>query len=81
MKYMSLLIIHLFCNKVLMKRLVFQLFLPPHVVLKVSTGRSRYWDHVRSSDIIQPLKNYLNVYLEEGVYICKRDKNGEDIDT
>jgi hypothetical protein len=31
-------------------------------------GRSRYVDHVRSSDIIQPIKIDLDIYLEEDVY-------------
>jgi hypothetical protein len=53
----------------------------PHVVPKYSTGRSRYQDHIRSTDIIRPLKSDLDVYLEEDVYICEKDENGEYIDT
>jgi hypothetical protein len=48
---------------------------------KVPTGRSRYLEHVRSSDIIRPLKTDLDIYLEEDVYICEKDDNGEDIDS
>ncbi|GLT55305.1 hypothetical protein SLA2020_284420 [Shorea laevis] len=48
---------------------------------KVSTGRSRYLEHVRSSDIIRPLKTYLDIYLEDDVYICEKDDNEEDIDS
>lgn len=50
------------------------------VVPKVPTGRSRYLEHVRSSDIIRPLKTDLDVYLEEDVYICEKADNGEDTD-
>ncbi|GLT53070.1 hypothetical protein SLA2020_263660 [Shorea laevis] len=50
------------------------------VVPKVPTGRSRYLEHVRSNDIIRPLKTDLDVYLEEDVYICEKDDNGEDTD-
>jgi hypothetical protein len=48
---------------------------------KVPTGRLRYLEHVRSSDIIRPLKTDLDIYLEEDVYICEKDDNGEDIDS
>jgi hypothetical protein len=48
---------------------------------KVSTGRSRYLEHVRSNDVIRPLKTDLDVYLEDDVYICENDENGEDIDS
>jgi hypothetical protein len=47
----------------------------------VPRGRSRYLEHVRSSDIIRPLKTDLDIYLEEDVYICEKDDNGEDIDS
>jgi hypothetical protein len=39
------------------------------VVPKVGQGRSKYADHVRSSDIIQPIKINLDIYLEEVVYL------------
>jgi hypothetical protein len=53
----------------------------PHVTPKVSIGQSRYQDHIRSSDIIRPLKFNLDIYLEDDVYVCQKDENGEDIDT
>jgi hypothetical protein len=39
------------------------------VVPNVGQGRSRYADHVRSSDIIRPIKTDLDIYLEEDVYL------------
>ena len=39
------------------------------VVPKVGQSRSRYADHVRSNDIIQPIKTDLDIYLEEDVYL------------
>jgi hypothetical protein len=35
----------------------------------VGQGRSRYVDHVRSSDIIRLIKTDLDIYLEEDVYL------------
>jgi hypothetical protein len=40
-----------------------------------------FFQHIRSNDIVRPLKIDLDVYLEEDVYICENDNNGEDIDT
>jgi hypothetical protein len=51
----------------------------PHVS-RVSTGRSRYQDHVRTTDVIRSLKSNLDICLEEDVYIGENDDNGEDID-
>ena len=39
-----------------------------------------FFKHSRSNDIVQPLKTDLYVYLEEDVYICENNNNGEDID-
>jgi hypothetical protein len=50
-------------------------------VNRVSTTRSRYWDHVRTIDVIRPLKLDLDIYLKEDVYIGEKDASGEDIDT
>jgi hypothetical protein len=38
-------------------------------VPKVGQGRSRYADHVRSSDIIRPIKIDLDIYLEKDVLL------------
>jgi hypothetical protein len=46
----------------------------------VSTARSRYWDHVRITDVIQSTKSDLDIYLEEDAYIGEKDDSGEDID-
>jgi hypothetical protein len=51
------------------------------VVPKISQGRSRYVDHIRSSDIIQPIKTDLDTYLEEDVYISDKNKNGVAMET
>ncbi|XP_059431553.1 zinc finger BED domain-containing protein RICESLEEPER 2-like [Corylus avellana] len=45
----------------------------------VSGGRSRFRQHVRSNDIIRPIKTDLDVYLEEDVFIFDSE-NGEDSD-
>jgi hypothetical protein len=50
-------------------------------VNRVSTARSRYRDHVRTTDVIWPLKSDFDIYLEEDVYIGEKDGSGEDIDT
>jgi hypothetical protein len=42
------------------------------VVPKISQGRSRFCEHIRSSDIIQPTKSNLDIYLEEDVYIREK---------
>jgi hypothetical protein len=49
-------------------------------VPKVSTARSRYRDHVRTTDVIRPIISDLDIYLEEDVYICDKDDSGEDLD-
>jgi hypothetical protein len=49
-------------------------------VPKISQGRSRFLDHIRSSDIIQPAKTDLDIYLEEDVYICEKNENGIAMD-
>jgi hypothetical protein len=46
----------------------------------VSTARSMYRDHVRTIDVIQPLKSDLDIYLEEDVYVGDKDDNDKDID-
>ncbi|XP_059428518.1 zinc finger BED domain-containing protein RICESLEEPER 2-like [Corylus avellana] len=51
------------------------------VVSKISEGRSRFADHIRSSDIIRPIKTDLDVYLEEDVYICGKNENGVYMET
>jgi hypothetical protein len=48
--------------------------------IKKSTGRSIFMEHIRSNDVVRPTKTNLDVYLEEDVYICEKDVNGEDID-
>ncbi|XP_059429102.1 zinc finger BED domain-containing protein RICESLEEPER 2-like [Corylus avellana] len=50
------------------------------VVPKVSLGRSRYFEHIRSSDTIRPIKTYLHVYLEEDVYISDKNENRDDME-
>jgi hypothetical protein len=50
------------------------------VGLKVATCTSRFFDHVRSTKIIRLLKTYLDIYLEEDVFILEKDGNGVDID-
>jgi hypothetical protein len=47
---------------------------------KVETGTSRFLDHVRSTEVIRPLKTDLDIYLEEDVFILENDGNGIDID-
>ncbi|KAF7113478.1 hypothetical protein RHSIM_RhsimUnG0122000 [Rhododendron simsii] len=37
---------------------------------KVATGKSKYESFVRKADTFQPVKSDLDIYLEEGVYIC-----------
>ncbi|KAF7143240.1 hypothetical protein RHSIM_Rhsim05G0020900 [Rhododendron simsii] len=44
---------------------------------KVVTGRSKYESFVRQSDSIQPVKSDLDIYLEEGVYICQQGMDSE----
>ncbi|XP_059462188.1 zinc finger BED domain-containing protein RICESLEEPER 2-like [Corylus avellana] len=51
------------------------------VVPKISEGRSRFADHIRSSDIIWPIKIDLDIYLEEDVYICGKNENGVYMET
>ena len=43
----------------------------------VPGGRTRFRQHIRSSDIIRPIKTDLDIYLEENVF---NYENGEDID-
>jgi hypothetical protein len=38
-------------------------------VSRVSTARSMYQDHVRTTDVIRPLKSDLDIYLEEDVCV------------
>jgi hypothetical protein len=47
---------------------------------KVAIGTSRFLDHVKSTKIIRPMKIDLDIYLEEDVFILKKDGNGIDID-
>jgi hypothetical protein len=49
-------------------------------VSRVSTAQSMYRDHVRTTDVIRPLKSDLDIYLEEDVYVGDKDDSGEDID-
>jgi hypothetical protein len=49
-------------------------------VSRGSTARSMYRDHVRTTDVIRPLKLDLDIYLEEDVYVGEKDDSGEDID-
>ncbi|KAF7133038.1 hypothetical protein RHSIM_Rhsim09G0098000 [Rhododendron simsii] len=44
---------------------------------KVVTGRSQYESFVRQSDSIQPVKSDLDIYLEEGVYICQQGMDSQ----
>jgi hypothetical protein len=46
------------------------------VVPKIFQGRSRYADHIRSSDIIWLIKTDLDIYLEENIYISEKNENG-----
>ncbi|KAK9284383.1 hypothetical protein L1049_023554 [Liquidambar formosana] len=43
------------------------------LVRSVVSGRSRFESFVKRTENIQPLKSDLDVYLEEGVYICGGD--------
>jgi hypothetical protein len=45
----------------------------------VPEGRSQFRQHIRSSDIIWPIKTDLDIYLEEDVFIFDNE-NGEDSD-
>jgi hypothetical protein len=45
-------------------------------VVKAPTDRSRFLEHVRSNGVVRPAKTYLNVHLEDDVYICEKDVNG-----
>ncbi|XP_059429199.1 zinc finger BED domain-containing protein RICESLEEPER 2-like [Corylus avellana] len=49
------------------------------IIKVVPSGRSRFRQHIRSNDIIRPIKTNLNVYLEEDVFISDSE-NGEDSD-
>lgn len=44
-------------------------------IKKMGGGRSKFESFVRKADIIQPVKSELEIYLEEGVYIC--DENSD----
>ncbi|KAF7152959.1 hypothetical protein RHSIM_Rhsim01G0135900 [Rhododendron simsii] len=46
---------------------------------KVATGKSKYESFVRKADTIQPVKSDLDIYLEEGVYICASQAQGEEV--
>jgi hypothetical protein len=50
------------------------------VVPKISQGRPRYADHIRSSDIIWLIKTYLDIYLGEDVYNSDKNENGIDME-
>jgi hypothetical protein len=50
------------------------------VAVKKSTSRSIFMECIRSNDVVQPTETDLDVYLEDDVYICEKDVNGEDID-
>lgn len=41
----------------------------------VVTGKSKFEYFVRKADTIQPVKSDLDIYLEEGVYICNEDSD------
>ena len=45
----------------------------------VPGGRLRFKQHIRSSDIIRPIKTYLDIYLDEDVFISNSE-NDEDND-
>ena len=45
----------------------------------VPGGRSRFKQHIRSSDIIRPIKTDLDIYLKEDIFIYD-SQNGEDSD-
>jgi hypothetical protein len=47
---------------------------------KVATGTSRFLDHVQNTEVIRPLKTYLDIYLEEDLFILEKDGNGIDND-
>ncbi|KAI8554833.1 hypothetical protein RHMOL_Rhmol05G0127400 [Rhododendron molle] len=44
---------------------------------KVVMGRSEYESFIRQSDSIQPVKSDLDIYLEEGVYICQQGMDSQ----
>jgi hypothetical protein len=48
--------------------------------VKKSIGQSIFMEHIRSNDVVWPTKTDSDVYLEDDVYICEKDVNGEDID-
>ncbi|XP_062170516.1 zinc finger BED domain-containing protein RICESLEEPER 2-like [Alnus glutinosa] len=48
--------------------------------VKKSTGQSIFMEYIRSNDVVRPTKTDLDVYLEDGVYICEKDVDGEDRD-
>jgi hypothetical protein len=50
------------------------------VVPKVTTGTSRFSNHVRSTKIIRLMKTDLDIYLEDDVFILEKDGNRVDID-
>lgn len=47
---------------------------------KPTIRKSRFLEHVRSTNMIRPVKTNLDIYLEEDVYILENDENGNDID-
>jgi hypothetical protein len=49
-------------------------------VPRISQGRSRFFDYIRNNDIIRPAKTYLDIYLEDDVYICEKNENGVAIE-
>ena len=47
---------------------------------KAPTDISRFLEHVRSIELIWPLKTDLDIYLEKDVFILENDVNEKDID-
>ncbi|KAF7147288.1 hypothetical protein RHSIM_Rhsim03G0102300 [Rhododendron simsii] len=46
---------------------------------RVITGKSKYESFVRKADTIQRVKSDLDIYLEESVYICASQAQGEEV--
>ncbi|KAF7154610.1 hypothetical protein RHSIM_Rhsim01G0169500 [Rhododendron simsii] len=46
---------------------------------RVITGKFKYESFVRKADTIQPVKSDLDIYLEESVYICASQAQGEEV--
>jgi hypothetical protein len=81
MRFMCWNIIHLLCNKVLKNMLALLIVVLLEMLYQnFPPADQGFFKHVRSNDIVWPLKTDLDVYLEEDVYICENDINEEDID-